>query len=133
MAKYLIAFALSYLAALLAFAAMGVISLFRWPVGGVPGVYSFLWTLIPLAAAFAGGALFAKRWASAVGTLAPSGLVVLLVVMSVLTFAARQTPLVAPGQTTATALSALLPPLPTAFIANLCFPAFFHFGWRLGA
>ena len=133
MGKYFIAFALSYLAALLAFAAMGVISLFRWPVGPVPGGYSFLWTLIPLAAAFAGGLLFAKRWASAVGTFAPSGLVVLLVVMSVLTFLARQTPLNAPAQNTAAALSAFLPTLPTAFVVNLCFPALFHIGWRLGA
>ena len=132
MAKYFIAFALSYLAALLAFAAMGVISLFRWPVGGVPGGYSFLWTLIPLAAAFAGGLLFAKRWAPAVGTFAPSGLIILLVVMSVLTFAARGTPLVAPGQMAANALTGL-PPLPVAFIVDLCFPALFHAGWRLGA
>ena len=114
MGKYFIAFALSYLAALLVFAVMGTVSLFRWPVGPVPGAYSFLWTLLPLAAAFLGGLLFAKRWASAVGTFAPSGLIVLLVVMSVLTFLARQTPLTAPGQTTAAALSVWLavPPLP---------------------
>lgn len=135
MGKYFIAFALSYLAALLVFAVMGTISLFRWPVGPVPGGYSFLWTLFPLAAAFVGGLLSAKRWAAAVGTLAPSGLLILLVVMSVLTFAARQTPLTAPGQTAGAALSALLsiPPLPLAFALNLCFPALFHLGWRLGA
>ena len=133
MGKYFIAFALSYLAALLAFAVMGTVSLFRWPVGPVPGVYSFLWTLFPLAASFLGGLLFAKRWASSVGTFAPSGLIVLLVVMSVLTFLARQTPLTAPGQNAAAALSAFLPTLPTAFVMNLCFPALFHLGWRLGA
>ncbi len=135
MGKYFVAFALSYLAALLVFAVMGTVSLFRWPVGPVPGGYSFLWGLAPLAAAFVGGLLFAKRWASAVGTLAPSGLIVLLVIMSVLTFLARQTPLTAPGQTAAAALSALLslPPLPLAFLVNLCFPALFHLGWRLGA
>ena len=135
MGKYFIAFALSYLAALLIFAVMGTISLFRWPVGPVPGGYSVLWTLLPLSAAFVGGLLFAKRWAAAVGTLAPSGLIILFVVMSVLTFLARQTPLTAPGQMTGNALSAWLaiPPLPLAFLTNLCFPALFHLGWRLGA
>ena len=134
MAKYLLAFALSYLAALLAFAVMGTISLFRWPVGPVPGGYSALWTLIPLSAAFLCGLLFARRWAPAVGAQAAPGLLILLVIMSVLTFLARQTPLTAPGQTAGNALSALtsLPPLPIAFAVNLCFPLVFHGGWRLG-
>ena len=119
----------------MAFAVMGVVSLFRWPVGPVPTGYAFLWTVLPLATAFACGLLFAKRWASAVGTLAPSGLLILLVVMSMLTFAARRTPLTAPGQMVAAALSVWLsaPPLPLSFVVNLCFPALFHLGWRLGA
>jgi hypothetical protein len=134
MAKYLLAFALSYAAALLAFAVMGTVSLFRWPVGGVPGAYSALWALIPLSAAFLCGLLFSRRWASAVGTQAASGLLILLVAMCVLTFLARETPLTAPGQMAGNALSALtsLPPLPFAFVVNLCYPLAFHGGWRLG-
>ena len=136
MGKYLLAFALSYVAALLVFAALGTVSLFRWPVGPVPAGFSVCWTLFPLAAAFVLGLCFARHWAAAVGTQSRPGLVILLVVMSMLVVLARQVealqPLTAPGRMFGTLFLLRDEILPLTFVGSLLYPAAFQLGWRLG-
>ena len=137
MAKYLLAFVLSYAAALLVFAALGTVSLFRWPVGPVPMSFSVCWTLFPLAAVFPLGVCFARRWAVVVGAQSRPGLIILLVVMSMLVFLARQAEalqwLTAPGRVLGTLFRADKEILPLTFAGSLLYPLFFQLGWRLGS
>ena len=137
MGKYLLAFALSYAAALLTFAVMGTVSLFRWPVGPVPTGFSVCWTLFPLAVTFLLGVCFARRWAAAVGTQSRPGLLILLVALSMLVFVARQAEalqfLTAPGRMAGTLFRPDKELLPLTFVGSLLYPALFQLGWRLGA
>ena len=137
MGKYLLAFALSYVAALLVFAALGTVSLFRWPVGPVPAGFAVCWTLVPLAAVCLLGLCFARRWAAAVGTQSRPGLLILCVVMSMLVVLARQVealqPLTAPGRMLGTLFRPDTEVLPLTFVGSLLYPALFQLGWRLGA
>ena len=135
MTKYLLAYGLSYLAALLSFAAMGTVSLFRWPVGPVPAGFRLLWTLIPLAVMFLSGCLCARRWKIAVSQ---KECLILLAVMAGLFllawFVEALQPLTAPGQ-----MLSVLPGLPARGIGafflglagNLLFPVLFHLGGRV--
>ena len=137
MAKYLLAFGLSYMAALLLFAALGTVSLFRWPVGTVPVGFRLLWTALPLAAVCLFGRLFAGRWREAAGALSQKELLILFAVTAGLfllswLWEALQ-PLTAPGQS----LSGLFGiPARTvgAFLlglsGSLLYPLLFHLGWR---
>ena len=137
MGKYLLAFALSYIAALLVFAALGTVSLFRWPVGPVPMGFSVCWTLFPLAAVCLLGVCFARRWGAVVGAQSRPGLIILLVVMSMLVVLARQVealqPLTAPGRMLGTLFRPDQEILPLTFIGSLLYPALFQLGWRLGS
>ena len=142
MTKYLLGFALSYAAALLAFAVLGTVSLFRWPVGPVPTGYGVLWTLVPLGTACLLGRLLARRWAETVGAASASGTLILLAVVAVLTLLAWRLealqPFSAPGRLFSMTLRRLLfrqegELLPLTLCGALLYPAAYYLGWRLGA
>lgn len=133
MGKYFLSFGLSYLGALLLFAALGTVSLFRWPVGPVPVGFRLLWSLIPMAGVFLLGRLCARHWRTAAVALAPRELLILLAVMAgvfVLSwFVEALQPLAAPGLfgLSAHGIGAFL----LGLLGNLLFPVLFHLGWRL--
>ena len=133
MGKYFLSFGLSYLGALLLFAALGTVSLFRWPVGPVPAGFRLLWSMIPLLGVFLLGLLCARRWRTAAVALAPKELLILLAVMAcvfVLSWLVEALqPLTAPGffGLSAHGIGAFL----LGLAGNLLFPVLFHLGWRL--
>ncbi|MBQ9493627.1 MAG: hypothetical protein IJR54_07845 [Oscillibacter sp.] len=135
MTKYLLAFVLSYVAALSLFAVMGMVSLFHWPVGPVPVGFSLLWTLLPPAVTCLLGHAFARRW-----SVAAHGreLAILFAAMAFLFllgwFVEALQPLSAPGQALSRPLGLSAPGVLTFFtglLGTLLFPALFHLGWRL--
>lgn len=138
MTKYFLSFGLSYVAALLLFAAFGTVSLFRWPVGTVPAGFRLAWTLIPCAAVYLFAWLFAQRWKAAAGTLSTKELLILLAVMAGLFLLSwlldALRPLTAPGQSLSDLFGV---PARTAgafllgLLGNLLYPVLFHLGWRL--
>lgn len=137
MAKYGMAFGLSYAGALLLFAALGTVSLFRWPLGTVPVGFRLMWTVLPLAAACLFGRLFAGRWRDAAGVLSQKELLILFAVMAGLFLLSwlweALRPLTAPGQSLsdlfgvpARTVGAFL----LGLAGNLLYPLLFHLGWQ---
>ena len=140
MSKYFLAFALSYVIALLTFAALGTVSLFRWPVGTPTTAFFLLWTLVPLASALLCGFLSGRRWGTVVGTQSvPATLILCGVTLALVLIAWRVNalqPLTAPGRLFSRLPSRLmssepLENLPLSIVGNLLYPALFYLGWRL--
>ena len=139
MARYFTGFALSYAAALLVFAALGTVSLFRWPMGDTPAFFSVLWCVLPLLTCAALSRYFSTRWSVTNADTATWILLAVLLLFALLSWRVEAlTPFSAPGRQTAFLFTRLLSlpaqfNLPLTLCVTALYPVLFRAVWKIGA